>query len=240
MPTGLEISHPLGKGHPLGEQMGQVMMNCSGADATCHYTLGGARGLRELLSKRDHRGAHAADAVRAKHGKPQLTLQQRVLVVSLPTANRLGHPAVSEENVSLRAVTSQLVGWRGDHRSLDCSVMHAGLGGWPAGRLRRKGEGTMDLDRESDGRVRQFMADVPLTMEGLDVLLFRDVDVESADDPEVARVFKQRRWEAVLKSVLVQLARATGDKPMSVEMTYDPVASPHRPIYGPIYGPPRV
>ena len=94
-------------------------MNCSGADATCHHTLDGARGLRELLS-RDHRGAHAADAVRAKNGKPQLTLQQRVLVVSLPTANRLGHPAVSEGDVSLRAVTSQLVGWRGDHRSLDC------------------------------------------------------------------------------------------------------------------------
>ena len=27
------------------------MMNCSGADATCHHTLDGARGLRELLSK---------------------------------------------------------------------------------------------------------------------------------------------------------------------------------------------
>ena len=26
-------------------------MNCSGADATCHHTLDGARGLRELPSK---------------------------------------------------------------------------------------------------------------------------------------------------------------------------------------------
>ena len=65
-------------------------------------------------------------------------------------------------------------------------------------------------------------------------------DGGAADDPEVARVLEQRRWEAILKSVLVQLARAVGDKPMSVEMTYDPVRSPNRPIYGPIYGPPRV
>ena len=96
----------------------------------------------------------------------------------------------------------------------------------------------MDLDRTLDGPVRQFMADMPLTMEGREVALFQDV--ESTDDPEVARVFEQRRWEVILKSVLVQLARAAGDKPMSVEMTYDPVASPHRPIYGPIYGPLRV
>lgn len=96
----------------------------------------------------------------------------------------------------------------------------------------------MDLDREVDGTVRNFVADMPLTMEGHEVLLFQDV--EPTDDPEVARVFERRRWEAILKSVLVQLARATGDKPMRVEMTYDPVASPHRPIYGPIYGPSRV
>ena len=96
----------------------------------------------------------------------------------------------------------------------------------------------MGVDRELDGSVRQFVADMPLTMEGHEVLLFQDV--EPADDPEVARVFERRRWEVILKSVLVQLARAAGDKPMSVEMTYDPVASPHRPVYGPIYGPPRV
>ena len=95
----------------------------------------------------------------------------------------------------------------------------------------------MDLDRDLNA-VRQFMADMPLTMEGHEVALFQQV--ESADDPEVARVFEQRRWEVILKSVLVQLARAAGDKPMSVEMTYDPVASPQRPIYGPIYGPSRV
>ena len=111
-----------------------------------------------------------------------------------------------------------------------------GLGGWSAGRLRRKGEGTMD-DRDLDA-VRQFMADMPLTMEGHELSLFRDI--ESVDDPEVARVFEQRRWEVILKAVLVQLARAAGDKPMSVEMTYDPVASPHRPIYGPIYRPSRL
>ena len=96
----------------------------------------------------------------------------------------------------------------------------------------------MDLHRELNGPVRQFVADMPLNMEGHEVLLFQDV--ETADDPEVARVFEQRRWEAILKSVLVQLARAAGDKPMSVEMTYDPMASPHRPIYGPFYGPARV
>lgn len=95
----------------------------------------------------------------------------------------------------------------------------------------------MDLDREL-GAVRQFVRDMPLTMEGHEVVLFQDV--EPADDPEVARVFERRRWEAILKSVLVQLARAAGDKPISVEMTYDPVASPHRPIYGPIYGPSQV
>ena len=135
-------------------------------------------------------------------------------------------------------VTAQLVGWRGDHRSLDCWVMHAKLGGWTAGRLRGKGEGTMNLDRELDGTVRRFLSDMPLTMEGHEVALFQDV--EPADDPEVARLFERRRWEALLRSVLVQLARAAGDKPMSVEMTYDPVASPHRPIYGPTYGPPQV
>ena len=96
----------------------------------------------------------------------------------------------------------------------------------------------MDLDWEDDGRVRQYMADMPLTMEGHEVLLFQDV--ESADDPEVARVFERGRCEAILKSVFVQLARAAGDNPMSVEITYDPVASPHKPIYGPIYGPSRV
>ena len=96
----------------------------------------------------------------------------------------------------------------------------------------------MDLDRELDESARQFVADMPLTMEGHEWLLFQDV--EPADDPKVARVFERRRWEAILKSVLVQLARAAGDKPMSVEMTYDPVASPHRPIYGPIYSKPRV
>ena len=96
----------------------------------------------------------------------------------------------------------------------------------------------MDLDRELDRPVRRFVTDMPLTMEGHEVVLFQDV--ETADDPEVARVFEQRRWEAILKSVLVQLARAAGDKPMSVEMTYDPVGSPHRPIHGPIYGPARV
>ena len=72
-------------------------MNCSGADATCHHTPDGVRGLRELLSKETIE-EHTADAVRAKNGKPQLTLQQRVLVVSLPTANRLGHPAVSPDH----------------------------------------------------------------------------------------------------------------------------------------------
>ena len=92
-------------------------------------------------------------------------------------------------------------------------------------------------DRDLDA-VRQFMADMPLTMEGHELSLFRDI--ESVDDPEVARVFEQRRWEVILKAVLVQLARAAGDKPMSVEMTYDPVASPHRPIYGPIYRPSRL
>ena len=92
----------------------------------------------------------------------------------------------------------------------------------------------MDLDWEP---VRQFLANMPLTMEGHEVLSFRDVD--SPADPEVARVFKQRRLEAILKSVLVEIAHAAGDKSMSVEMTYDPVASPHRPIYGPIYGPAR-
>ena len=142
-----------------------------------------------------------------------------------------------EPRVENGNVTAQLVGWRGDHRSLDCWVMHAELGGWTAGRLRRKGEGTMDLDREL-GAVRQFVRDMPLTMEGHEVVLFQDV--EPADDPEVARLFERRRWEALLRSVLVQLARAAGDKPMSVEMTYDPVASPHRPIYGPIYGPSQV
>ena len=90
----------------------------SGRDVPPH--AGWSPGAARAAQQRDHPGAHAADAVRAKNGKPQLTLQQRVLVVSLPTANRLGHPAVSEGDVSLRAVTSQLVGWRGDHRSLDC------------------------------------------------------------------------------------------------------------------------
>ena len=92
----------------------------------------------------------------------------------------------------------------------------------------------MDLDRALDERVRPFVADMPLTMEGHEISLFRDVD-GSADDPEAARALEQRRWEAILKSVFVQLARAAGDNPMSVEMTYDPVTSPHRPIYGPIY-----
>ena len=113
-------------------------------------------------------------------------------------------------------------------------MMDAGLGGWVRRPAASEGWKEMDLDRELHERVRRFLADMPLTMEGHEVSLFRDVD-GSADDPEVARVLEQRRWEAILESVLVQLARAAGDNPMSVEMTYDPVASPHRPIQGPIY-----
>ena len=78
---------------------------------------------------------------------------------------------------------------------------------------------------------------MPLTMGGHEVRSFRDVD--SSEDPKLARVFKQRRLEAILKSVFLELAHAAGDNPMSVEMTYDPVASPHKPIYGPLYGPAR-
>ena len=80
-------------------------------------------------------------------------------------------------------------------------------------------------------RVRQFLAHMPLTMEGLDVLSFRDTE-----DPKLARVFKRRRLEAILKAIVIELARGAGDKPMNIQMTYDPVASPHRPIYGPLYG----
>ena len=91
------------------------------------------------------------------------------------------------------------------------------------------------MHQDSDP-VRQFLANMPLTMEGHEVRSFRDVDTE---DPKLARVFKQRRLEAILKAVFLEVAHAAGDKPMSVEMTYDPVASPHRPIYGPLYGPAR-
>ena len=94
------------------------------------------------------------------------------------------------------------------------------------------------MDDQDLDAVRQFMADMPLTIEHHELSLFRDI--ESVDDPKVAAAFEQQRWEVILKSVLVQLARAAGDKPMSVEMTYDPVASPHRPIYGPIYRPSRL
>ena len=92
----------------------------------------------------------------------------------------------------------------------------------------------MDLDWKP---VRLYLVNMPLTMEGHEVLSFRDVD--SPTDPKVARVFEQRRLEAIMKSVFVEIAHAAGNKPMSVEMTYDPVASPHRPIYGPLYGPAR-
>ena len=75
----------------------------------------------------------------------------------------------------------------------------------------------MDPDQERDGPVRQFLANMPLTMEGHEVLSFRDVD--TPEDAKLARVLKQRRLEAILKSVFVQLALDAGDKPMSVEMT---------------------
>ena len=53
------------------------------------------------------------------------------------------------------------------------------------------------MHQDSD-RVRQFLANMPLTMEGHEVRSFRDVDTE---DPKLARVFKQRRLEAILKAV---------------------------------------
>ncbi len=94
----------------------------------------------------------------------------------------------------------------------------------------------MDLDLDWEP-VRRFLAHMPLTMDAHEVFSFRDVD--TSEDPGLARAFEQRRWEAILKSAFLELAHAAGDKPISVELIFDPVASPHRPIYGPIYGPAR-
>ena len=86
-----------------------------------------------------------------------------------------------------------------------------------------------DIDTALDRDVRPFVADMPITMEGHEILAFGG---EHTKDTQ--------RYEAILKSVFVQYCRATGrDVPpggMTVKMTYDPVSSPHRPIYGPIFG----
>ena len=50
-----------------------------------------------------------------------------------------------------------------------------------------------------------------------------------------------QRNEAYLKSVFIQWARSRPeepDRPVSVQMTYDPVSSPDRPVYGPIFDDP--
>ena len=61
---------------------------------------GWSPGLRELLSKEtiEERMAQA-QTQEPRTGSRSLTLQQLVLAVSLPTANRLDHQAVSEGDV---------------------------------------------------------------------------------------------------------------------------------------------
>ncbi len=55
-----------------------------------------------------------------------------------------------------------------------------------------------------------------------------------------------QRFEVLLKSAFVQWARSRpadvlggAGEPIEVKMTYDPIGSPQRPIYGPIFGKPE-
>ena len=84
------------------------------------------------------------------------------------------------------------------------------------------------IDEAFDRDVRPFLAEMPLTMDGHDILAFRD---ELSDC---------QRYEAIPKSVFVQYCKSRGEIPaggVKVQMTYDPVSSPNRSIRGPFFDP---
>ena len=82
------------------------------------------------------------------------------------------------------------------------------------------------IEEAIDRDVRPFLAEMPLTMEGHEILSFRDAPSDC------------QRYEAILKSVFVQYCKSRGEIPaggVKVQMTYDPVSNPNRPICGPTF-----